>query len=179
MLRPAPPPPGAADGLGAVSRWRRIESVLVRLMIFGLIWVILADPVVEDWPGMAVGVLAATATSLALLPPTTARMRPLTLLRLAGRFARQSLLGGLDVGWRALHPRMPMRPGLRLHDSRLPPGNARNVLRALASAVPGVLPCGETETGVLIVHCLDDAEEVDATLAADEGLFLRLIGRGT
>lgn len=178
MPRPAPPPPGAADGLSAVPVWRRVESVLLRLLLFALIWVILAGAVVEDWPGMAIAVLAATVTSLALLPPTTARLRPLTLFRLAGRFARQSLLGGLDVGWRALHPRMPMQPGLRHYRSRLQPGTARNVLRALASAVPGVLPCGETGTGGLIVHCLDDAEEVDVTLATDEALFLRLIGRG-
>lgn len=176
MTRLAPPPPGAPDGLGAVSWLRRVEAVGLRIVLFASVWVVLAGADPADWPGMLLAVVAATATSLALLPPTTVRVRPLALLRLAARFARQSLLGGIDVGWRALHPRRPMRPGLRVHASRLPPGTARNVLRAFASAVPGVLPCGETEAGALIVHCLDDSEAVDGVLAADEALFCRLIG---
>ncbi|NJL50232.1 MAG: Na+/H+ antiporter subunit E [Blastochloris sp.] len=84
--------------------------VLKRFVLFLGLWVVIS---LNDPSAYAVGVLAAAAAaavSLRLLPPKGRRVRLVAALRLAPGFAWRSLLGGLDVAWRAFHPRMPLSP---------------------------------------------------------------------
>ena len=124
----------------------------------------------------AVAALAAVWTSLRLLPPGTSHVRPSALARLVLRFLCQSVVAGVDVARRALHPRLPLHPGFVLYPVGLPPGPARNMFTTLVSLLPGTVPTGSAENGWLLIHCLDVELPVARQLAAEEALFARVIG---
>ena len=146
-------------------------SVALRFGLLLGLWLVLAgaDPLGLPFGLLAAG--AATWTSLRLLPPSGHRLRPMAGLRLAAALLRDVAAGGVDVAWRALHPRLPIAPGLLRHAMALPAGVAQDGFRALASLQPGSLPAGTDPDGALVVHCLDTTQPVAAGLARAEALF--------
>jgi multicomponent Na+:H+ antiporter subunit E len=130
----------------------------------GLFAVWLALNAWTAWPlGLAVAALGAVLGA-ALVPGQPSPWRPWRLLSFAAFFLRGSLLGGLDVARRALHPRLPVSP--RLVDFRLElgPGPARTLMISLVSLLPGSLSADlDAERGILRVHLL--AADADAGLA--------------
>lgn len=129
-----------------------------------------------DLPVGLAAVAAATWTSLLLLPAEGSRLRLEALAALALSFMRQSVVSGTDVAWRALHPRLQLRPGLVVYPSHLPPGGARSAFCTLSSLLPGTLPTGTDANGALLIHCLDVDQPFAANLAAEESLFIRVLG---
>src|SRR5262249_51500150 len=117
--------------------------------------------------------------SLRLLPPGTSRVRPATLGMLALHFFRQSIVAGTDVAWRALDPKLPLRPGFVLYPVGLPPGSARNMFTTLISLLPGTVPTDSEERGGIVIHCLDVEQPVVTHLAAEEAVFARVIGEAS
>jgi multicomponent Na+:H+ antiporter subunit E len=130
----------------------------------------------KDLPVGLAAAAAAAWTSLRLLPASGARLRPLALAAFASRFVRQSVVAGADVAWRALDPRMALRPGFVISPLRQPPGGARSAFCALSSLLPGTLPAGFDENGAMIVHCLDTRLPAAENLAAEETLFMKVAG---
>jgi multicomponent Na+:H+ antiporter subunit E len=124
----------------------------------------------------AIAALAAVWTSLHLLPPGTSHVRPSALAGLVLHFLWQSVVAGVDVARRALHPRLPLHPGFVVYPVGLPPGPARNMFTSLMSLLPGTVPTGSAENGGLLIHCLDVQQPVKGQLAAEEALFARVIG---
>jgi multicomponent Na+:H+ antiporter subunit E len=153
-----------------------LRSSLARAVsLFGF-WLILSG---VDAVGVLVGALAAVAATLAslrLLPPGRWSLHPVALARLVLRFLRQSVSAGIEVAWRALDPRMPLRPGFMVYQSRLPPGPTRDAFCTMTSLLPGTLPCGSAESGGLVIHCLDTEQPVLEQLAAEEALFVQVLG---
>lgn len=154
-----------------------VPATVARAAGFLILWLMLAGADPADLPAMALAVAAATWTSLHLLPPCGARWSPVGLARLALRFPVQSVVAGVEVAWRALHPGLPLRPGLVAFPTRLPPGTARDAFCMLTSLLPGTLPAGSDEDGRLLVHCLDTRQPVAAQLAVEEALFMRVLDR--
>jgi multicomponent Na+:H+ antiporter subunit E len=145
---------------------------LARWAGFFCLWLVIFDAGVPDlWVG-AVAAAAATWTSLRLLPPGPARLRPGALARLVVRFFAQSGVAGVDVARRALDPALPLRTGFALCPTRLVPGLTRDVFCAIASLMPGTLPAGFDQSGALRVHCLDVGQDVPAQMAEEEAAFL-------
>lgn len=103
-------------------------------------------------------------------------MRPVALADLSLRFLWQSVIAGADVAWRALDPRLPLRPGFVRCPIRIAPGPERDAFRALSSLLPGTLPVGSDHGDVLLMHCLDVGQPVQAQMAAAEARFLRASG---
>ncbi len=132
------------------------------------------DP--ADLPIGLMAVAAATWTSLRLLPTVKARLRILALATFALHFMRQSVSSGVEVAWRAFSPRLPLDPGFVVYPCRLKSAGSRSAFCAVSSLLPGTLPAGADENGVLLVHCLDVGQPVAANLAAEEALFSRAIG---
>jgi len=154
-------------------------AALWRLVAFLGLWLILiGGPDPANRPAGVVAILAAIWTSLRLLPSSGARVAPVALARLALRFLHQSVVAGWDVAWRALDPRLPLRPGFVVYPARLPPGPALNAFCTLTSLAPGTLPAGPDESGAIVVHCLDVGQPVAAHLATDERLFAQALGAG-
>ncbi len=138
-------------------------------------WLILSGVQPADLPIGALAAVIATWVSLRLLPPGRWRLRPVALARLVLRFLRQSIAAGFDVAWRALDPRLPLRPGFVAYPVRFPPGTARNVFTTLTSLLPGTVPAGE-DGGQLVYHCLDVDQPIVSELAAEEAALSRAIG---
>lgn len=148
----------------------------VRAALFLIFWFMISGWAPADLPIGLAAVAGATWTSLRFLPPKGSRLRIGALASLAASFLRQSIVSGVDVAWRALNPKSPLRPGLVACPLRLPPGGERSAFCALSSLMPGTLPTGIDEHGALLVHSLDIAQPVAANLAVEERLFIRAVG---
>ena len=73
-------------------------------------------------------------------------------------FLLGSLRGGVDVAWRALHPRLPIEPQFRRFALDLPQGQPRTVMVSVLSLMPGTLSAELEDDGTtLVVHALTDS----------------------
>ena len=153
-----------------------LRASLARGAGFFGFWLILSG---FDLADLAVGAAAAglaTWASLRLLPSGQWSLRPVALARFGFRFLRQSIAAGIDVAWRALDPRLPLRPGFVIYRSHLVPGLTQTAFFTETSLVPGTLPSGLDENGALIIHCLDVDQPVVAQLTVEEELLARALG---
>ena len=119
----------AASGSGGAPNASMFHA-LARAAGFLIFWLVLAGYEPADLPIAVAAALAATWTSLRLLPPDSSRASPVALVRLTLRFLWQSVGAGGDVARRALDPRLPLRPGLMVYPVRFPPGRWRNTFAA-------------------------------------------------
>lgn len=137
---------------------------------FGLyfgVWLVLSAGAPAAWLPGVLACAAATALSLRLLPPVGRGLRPAAVAAFVPGFLRASLLGGLDVAARALHPRMPLNPAWLRHPTRLPAGPARVSLGNALTLTPGTLVAGGDDDS-LYVHCLDAAWPIGERAHAEE-----------
>jgi len=158
-----------------LQRWLTmvvLRGAVSRGAAFACLWLILIGGNPVDLAGGAIAVIAATWTSLHLLPPGRWRFSLVDLMRLAVSFPYQSVVAGVDVARRALDPRLPLRPGFVTYPVRFPPGNARNVFATLTSLLPGTVPISGDD-GPLVYHCLDVTQPVASQLAAEEAALSR------
>ncbi len=121
-------------------RW--VIAVLLRALLLGLIWLTLAGPEADYAVYGLLSVAAATALSLALLPPGPARPRGRArrvghCLSLAWWFLRQTLVGGVDVALRAVRRTPDIAPEVVVAPLLLPPGQGRQLAMALMNLMPG------------------------------------------
>ena len=125
---------------------RRMSTTVLRFAGFFAAWLTLGKNGPVDLLVGLGAAFAATWVSLRLLPPGAWRLRPLPLLRLAVRFLRQSIVGGVDVAWRALAPRMPLRVGTVAYPVALPAGLPRNAFNTWQASCPERCPADRTRT---------------------------------
>ena len=142
---------------------------------FFALWLMLAGTNPGDMAVGAIAAVAATWCSLRLAPPGAWRISALGLARLAVRFPAQSVLAGVDVAWRALHPALPLQPGFVTFPSCMPLGTGRIAFGTLTSLLPGTLPLGPDASGAELIHCLDTRLDVVGQLRAEEALFLAAV----
>ena len=162
------PADDASPGLAWAAATRAAQFLTFWLMISG--W----TP--ADLPVGLAAVAGATSVSFSLLPPKRSRLRLTSLATLVASFLRQSVVSGTDVAWRALNPRLKLRPGFVAFPLRWPEGGERSAFCALSSLMPGTLPTGTNQQDELLVHCLDLGQPVAANLGAEQRLFIRAIG---
>jgi multicomponent Na+:H+ antiporter subunit E len=148
----------------------------MRMALFLVFWFMISGWAAADLPVGLAAVAGATWISLRLLPPKQSRFKLTALAALAANFLRQSVVSGADVAWRALDPRLKLKPGFVACPLRLPEGGERTAFCALSSLLPGTLPTGTDQRGALLVHCLDLGQPVAANLKAEERLFIRAVG---
>lgn len=153
----------------------RARGWLARGAIFLALWLILSGIQPAE---VLVGIPAAgmaTWASVRFSPPGKWRFRPLALAAFGFHFLRQSAAAGIDVAWRALHPRGLLRPGFALYWPRLSHGPAQATFCTVMSLVPGTLPSGQRD-GAVVIHCLDVDQPVAAQSAREEELLARALG---
>lgn len=155
---------------------RNMRSWLARTAAFLGFWLILSGVSLPDLLVGALAAVAATWVSLLLFPPGQWRLHFAALAKLAFRFPYQSIVAGIDVAWRALDPRLPLRPGFVVYHPHLPPGSTRNAFCTMTSMMPGTLPCGPDEKDELVIHCLDVTRPVVEQLDIEEALLIRALG---
>ncbi len=106
--------------------------------------------------GPVYGLMAATAGAGIgswLAPGTLQRLRLRPLLRFAALFVVRSVVGGIDISWRALHPAMPLQPTWIRYDLGLQKPAGRALFMITISLTPGTL-CAEQQGGEVHVHAL-------------------------
>jgi multicomponent Na+:H+ antiporter subunit E len=132
-----------------------IGSFLKRLLLFLLLWTALTGAVWRD-PVIAGGGLIATAIfSLALWPPVSHKLRWRGLPALLGHFLRASILGGIDIAYRALAPSMPINPGFIEFRSQLTDELSVVLFVWMISLMPGSATVRLEDGGGLTVHIVD------------------------
>lgn len=152
-----------------------VRAALMRGAGFLGLWVVLIGFAPADLAAGVVAAVAATCTSLRLLPPQPGRVRLTALLSLIPHFLWKSVVAGWDVARRALDPRLPLRTGFVGHPARFRSPLARNAFASYTSLLPGTLPVqddGET----LLYHCLDIEQPVAKELASEETVLTQALG---
>jgi multicomponent Na+:H+ antiporter subunit E len=153
-------------------------TALGRFVGLFALWIVLirsAQPADLVVGGLTAAV--ATWTSLRLLPPAAGRVKFAALAARTPRFLWQSVLAGIDVARRALHPRLPLATGLVTYRTGLPRGQARNTFASITSLLPGTVPLADEEAGI-VYHCLDTAQPVAEQLATEERAYAKALEPG-
>jgi multicomponent Na+:H+ antiporter subunit E len=148
-----------------------LPSFLPRFVALLVFWLILegANPA-----GLLIGLPAAVlATWLAvrLMPPWGVRISPLGVIAFCGHFLWGSLVAGVDLAIRALHPRLPLRTGFVPCSCGIPRGPQRDLFLAASSLMPGSLPVEEKGDELVVLHALDVEQPHAAQLAENELRF--------
>ena len=147
------------------------------LVVFACLWALITGVNPGSWIVGGPVVVAAAVTAVLLASRHGWRWSVVGFLRFAPHFVRCSFLGGLDVAWRSLHPRLPIDPQLIEYDLHLPGGAARIFFMNVVNLLPGTVSadvCGD----VLMVHVLDGRQPVHRQLAKLERVVERLFAMG-
>jgi multicomponent Na+:H+ antiporter subunit E len=152
-----------------------VRSILLRLLVAGLIWIVLTGGSAYNWGFALLVIAAAVATSLFLMPAGEWRWTLPGLLRFLPFFLIKSVLGGIDVSIRAFNPRMPLQPGIITYELRIPEGAGRVFFANSVSLQPGSFVAG-IEGDVLQVHALDTAMPISENLRELEDRVAQLFG---
>jgi multicomponent Na+:H+ antiporter subunit E len=150
-----------------------LPTIVFRGGLFSLVWWILTDGAASSWGIGVPAVLLAVTASIALVPP--AHVVWYELLRFVPFFLVRSLIGGVDVAWRAFHPGMRIAPDLIEYPLRLPPGLPRVFMVNTVSLLPGSLSA-ELGADYLKVHVLDGRKDFLPELEALEQRVARVFG---
>lgn len=158
----------------------RLRRPLLPAVVLSLLWGLLTGWRGESWVFGAPAVLLGLYI-LTLLPQGQGwRLAPVAVVRFAGWFAVQAVLGAVDVARRALSPRMPLNPGFRSWRTGLPEGTPRVVLANAVTLLPGTLSA-EVEGQRLVVHLLDCRADLSAEIGQLEtriaAIFASSVGK--
>lgn len=156
-----------------VTAGMRVRTLWTRVVLFALVWWILANGAMDSWGVGVPVVLVAAGISVALLPPVSWSL--IGVLRFVPFFLWRSLRGGVDVAWRALHPRLPISPTLFDYRLRLPPGLPRVFMANTVSLLPGTLSA-ELDDALLRIHVLDESGDFANELEALENQVAGVFG---
>lgn len=128
-------------------------------LFLGVFWLILAEGNLAGlWFALPVLLLAMLIRKAMPFPLVLNRIRPGALLRFLPYFIWQSVLGGLDVTWRAFRPDLPIDPNLYRYPYRLRSEGARVFMAQMISLMPGTLACRVGEQH-LSVHALTGSRD--------------------
>ena len=126
-------------------------TVVSWALLFSLLWWVVTDGTAGSrWIGATV-VASAVIISVRLMPPLGLVWRE--VMGFVPFFLWHSLKGGVDVAWRAFHPRILIMPEFIEYPSRLPPGLSQVTVINITSLRSGTLSA-EVEGQVLKVHVL-------------------------
>ncbi len=143
-------------------------ALLLRAVGFFALWMLLMQSFkVADLLIGLLATVAATWTSLHMLPPDSGSIRFHRLLLLLPHLFWQSIIAGVDVARRALSPQPRLNPGFVDCPLSFPPGLARNTFASITSLLPGTVACGDLANG-LTYHCLDVTDPVIDQLHEEE-----------
>jgi multicomponent Na+:H+ antiporter subunit E len=148
-----------------------------------LLWWVLAD---GRWDSLGVGlptVLTASAVAWGLgrdRDRPRVRLSPLGTAQFVLSFLARSLVGGIDIARRALHPRLAggdvIDPGLLELTLRLPAGPERVVFVGVVNLLPGTVSA-DLRDDLLVVHAIDHTPATERDLRRLEQRVAAMFGR--
>jgi len=145
------------------------KPFIERLVLFALsfvFWIMLTWPLTTSDGRLLTGdiaVGAVVALFVALIMHNIIRVKFIRLLNPRSWFwafvylfvlSYYVIKGGVDVSYRVLHPRMPIRPGIVKIRSVLKTDTGRTALANCITLTPGTLTIDVTDDGVFYIHWL-------------------------
>ena len=130
-----------------------ILSIILRTLVFLLIWWMLTNGNSASWWIGVPAVVIAVITSHYLMPAINVNW--FELFKFSPYFIIRSLVGGIDVARRAFHPELPIVPALIEYPLRLPRGLPQVCFINTVSLLPGTL-IADSHEYTLKVHVLDE-----------------------
>lgn len=132
----------------------RVRKATFRAAVYGLLWWALTEGTPASWLMGCLTVGFAVFVSTFVLDSTSWSWSFRGMIRFIPFFILGSLRAGVDVMRRAIHPRLPINPGLLRYPLRLPTKAARIFMASTVTLMPGTLSAGLGDTH-LTVHVLD------------------------
>lgn len=150
-----------------------LAAVAWRLGLFSGLWFLLSGGDIKSWPfGLAASLLATwLLVRLPLEQPR--RVRPLAIVWFIPYFVGRSLLSGVDVMKRVLHPALPIDPALVDYPLVIDHQGGRVLLANCVSLLPGTISA-RLGPDILLVHSLDKELPVVETIQDLERRIARL-----
>ena len=167
---------------------------VVYFIVSFIIWILLTWPFVNDGQGGAsidmqiivVGVIASLVVALLfheILPKEhhvfLSPKRACWFLFYIPVFFYYVIIANLDVVYRALHPQMPIHPGIVKIKTSLKSDSAITALANSITLTPGTLTVDVTDDGYLYVHWINvkssDVEEASKLIARKFEYFIERI----
>ncbi|MBM9604865.1 Na+/H+ antiporter subunit E [Desulfopila inferna] len=155
------------------SLWLR--ALLFRLILFSIIWWGLSEGRIPYLLPPALFVIMAAGVSMFSVPPGKWTIRLLAVPEFIVFFLIQTFLAGLEVAFRAFHPRLPLETGLISYTPGLSRQSAKIFLVWIISLLPGTASISFEENRVLI-HVLDTEQVHQEKLLAIEKRVASLFG---
>lgn len=152
---------------------RGLWAVVVRTVIFSILWWALTVGARDAWIVGMVTIALALGLSLRLLPPGTHRYSIVGILGFIAFFVMHSIKAGVQVAAMAFRPRLDLRPAMLDITLRLPEEAQRIVLAGMLSLLPGTLSAGLDGTR-LRLHVLDRRQPVEQEVRGAEERIARM-----
>jgi len=167
-----------------------IQRMVLFVVLF-VFWLLLVWPVSPFDGSLLIGDIAAGVLAAALAALVMHEIIRVKFVRLVNPrswfwlfiymfvLAYYVIKGGLDVSYRVLHPRMPIRPGIVKIRSVLKTDTGRTALANCITLTPGTLTIDVTDDGVFYIHWLyvlseDDEEAAGHVLRRFEWFIHRI-----
>lgn len=155
----------------------RFSNVALALGLLVGLWLLLTDGDPASWVIGVPAIAAATWTVMRLNAVNEGGMSVSGLLLFVPFFLWESLRGGTDVALRTLAPRMRIRPGFAVYQTRLQRLDARVLFANCVSLLPGSL-AADLRGHRLDVHVLDVRADPTTQLGRLERAVERIFSRG-
>jgi multicomponent Na+:H+ antiporter subunit E len=136
-------------------------ALIFRTFLFGILWWVLTDDIKSLLSIGAPIILLAAWMSVKLLAPIPISFTGLVFF--TGYFVGSSIRGAVEVAWFALHPQIPINPGMDKYKFHLPLESARVFMANCVSLLPGTLSADMNEEW-LIVHILNKSDTFEVEL---------------
>ncbi|MDR9500603.1 MAG: Na+/H+ antiporter subunit E [Desulfurivibrionaceae bacterium] len=150
-----------------------LAAVAWRLGLFSGLWFLLSGGAIQSWPfGLAASLLA-TWLLMRLPLEQPRRVRLLAIVWFIPYFVGRSLLSGVDVMRRVLHPALPIDPALVDYPLVIDHQGGRVLLANCVSLLPGTISA-RLGPDILLVHSLDKELPVVETIQDLERRIERL-----
>jgi len=152
--------------IGTFERKPIIERLVLFVLSFAF-WIMLIWPVTSADGRLLTGDIAVgvvVAAFVALVMHNIIRVKFIRLVNPVSWFwgfvymfvlSYYVIKGGVDVSYRVLHPRMPIRPGIVRIKSVLETDTGRTALANCITLTPGTLTIDVTDDGVFYIHWLN------------------------
>nr|MBF0222276.1 Na+/H+ antiporter subunit E [Desulfobulbaceae bacterium] len=150
-------------GLPSCSFSFTVRQIVVRLIVCVGTWLVLTKGDIQSWPFALPTIFLAVWVSLLLAVRQEYSLRPSRVICNLPYFLYKSLISGVDVMVRVLHPRLPIDPGFIEYSLTIPHEAGRVFLANSISLLPGTISARLTDHH-LIIHTLDKELSVLATI---------------
>jgi multicomponent Na+:H+ antiporter subunit E len=144
-----------------------VIGLIFRAAVAASVWWVLTGGAADSWSVGLPAVAAAVWVDHRLSAATGYPWSLSGLVRFAVSFIKFSIAGGLDVIWRAYHPKAPLNPAMVTYPLHLSLPSARHLFAGTVSLLPGTLSV-ELDKHHLTVHVLDAGRPFERELEAIE-----------